>query len=232
MTGAPYNHSQSPPSQQPPYPVYSSSPSKSHHPFYASNDHHQQYPQHPPQTPPTFSHTPAPANLSASPHYAHATPSMPSTLPPLNGAEQPAAGGIQYHGVHSSASGSAPAPAPPYSLPRPYSASVMPGNGASPPYAHSTPSHSHQSRPNDPASAAQSPPRRDADPAFSRMGNGAPGVSILQDPPPPPSPKEEAVCITKQALYIKKKILLSTKTLIFTFSLSETCKGRRSHVLC
>lgn len=209
MTGAPYNHSQSPPSQQPPYPVYASSPSKNHHPFYASNEHHQQYPQHPPQTPPAFSHTPTAATLSASPHYAHATPSMPSTLPPLNGGD-PTPGGIQYHGVHSSASASAPAPAPPFPLPRPYSGSVMSGNGASPPYAHSTPSHSHPSRP-DPASTSQSPPRKDADPAFSRMGNGAPGFSILREPPPP-SPKEAAVCITTG---IKNSFLDQTLTYLF-----------------
>ena len=172
MTGAPYN-SQSPPSQQPPFPVYSS-PNKnhSHHPFY------------PPQTPPAFPH----AALSRSPHYAHATPSMPTTLPPLNGGDS--GSGMQHHsaGVHSSA------PPPPFSLPRPYSASILSGNGASPyGHGHSTPSHAHPS-PHPDGSLSQSPPRKDADPSYSRLGNGAPpGYSILREQPRPASPLKEAV---------------------------------------
>lgn len=187
MTGAPYN-SQSPPSQQPPFPVYSS-PNKnhSHHPFCPQ--------QHPPQTPPAFPH----AALSRSPHYAHATPSMPTTLPPLNGGGDPGSA-MQYHGaagVHSSA------PPPPFALPRPYSGSVLPGNGASP-YGHSTPSHAHPpSRPD--GSLSQSPPRKDMDPSFSRMGNGAPGFSILREPPRPASPSKEAVRPKFIFIFIKKR---------------------------
>lgn len=179
MSGPPPYNSQSPP-QHPPFPVYSS-PNKSHHPFYPSND---QYPQHPPQTPPTF---PQHSALARSPHYAHATPPLPAALPPLN--SDPAS---QYQ-VHSAA------PTPQFSLPRPYSGSILSGNGASP-YTHSTPSHAPP--PPRPESHSQSPLKKETDAPHSMMGNGAPGFSMMREPPRPAelsrpvSPPRETVRIS------------------------------------
>lgn len=179
MTGAPPYNSQSPPQQPPSYPIYTS-PSKNHHPYYPGND---QYQQHPPQTPPAF---PPHSALSRSPHYAHATPSMPATLPPLNGdpASAAAASAAQYHG-HSSGP-------TPFSLPRPYSGSILSGNSASP-YGHTTPSHAHPSTL--PDNHSQSPPKKEADSPYSMIGNGPPpGYTMMREPPPrPASPPKEAV---------------------------------------
>lgn len=170
MTGAPpYNpHS---PTQQSRYPAYSP-PNKTPHHFYPGND---QYQQHPPQTPPAF---PPHSTLSRSPHYAHATPSLPATLPPLS--SDP---GAQYQ-VHSAT------PTPQFSLPRPYSGSILPGNGASP-YAQSTPSHAPP--PPRLESHSQSPTKRETDSPYSMAGNSAPGYSMMREPPRPASPLKEAV---------------------------------------
>lgn len=205
MTGAPpYNpHS---PIQQPRYPVYSP-PNKNPHPFYPGND---QYQQHPPQTPPTF---PQHSALSRSPHYAHATPSLPATLPRLNG--DPTA--AQYQ-AHSSA------PTSQFSLPRPYSGSILSSNGASP-YAQSTPSHAPPPPPRL-ESHSQSPTKRETDSPYSMVGNSAPGYSMMREPPRPASPPKESVCflfwisLFLPAQYTNKS------------SLSETNESGRSHVLC
>ncbi|EYE93438.1 chromatin-remodeling ATPase INO80 [Aspergillus ruber CBS 135680] len=169
MTGAPpYNpHS---PTQQSRYPAYSP-PNKTPHHFYPGND---QYQQHPPQTPPAF---PPHSALSRSPHYAHAAPSLPATLPPLS--SDPSA---QYQ-VHSAA------PTPQFSLPRPYSGSILPGNGASP-YAQSTPSHAPP--PPQLESHSQSPTKKETDSPYSMAGNNAPGYSMMREPPRPASPLKEA----------------------------------------
>ncbi|XHG00380.1 Putative DNA helicase ino80 [Aspergillus wentii] len=175
MTGPPPYNSQSPP-QQPHYPVYS--PPNKNPPYYAGND---QYPQHPPQTPPAF---PAHASLSRSPRYNHAPSPLPGTLPPLNGsgAPPPHADSSSQFQAHPSTAGT-----PQFPLPRPYSASVMPGNGASP-YGHSTPSHAHPS--SRPESHSQSPPKKEPA-SFPIGGNGYP--SIMRESRPA-SPPKETVC--------------------------------------
>lgn len=170
MTGAPPYNAQSP-TQQPRYPAYSS-PNKN--PYYPNNEQPQPYHQHPPQTPPAF----APSSVARSPHFSHASP-MPSTLPPpLNGAaphpSHPEPSPYQGHSAGSQL--------PP--LTRPYSSSVMAGNGGSP-YGSATP-HGH---PNHPEGHSQSPTRESQSP-YRMRGNGAGyGPSILREPRPA-SPQE------------------------------------------
>lgn len=176
MTGAPPYNAQSP-TQQPRFAVYSP-PNKSH-PFYPNND---QYQQHPPQTPPTFSQH---SSLSRSPHYSHASSPMPATLPPLNGSGPP-----PPHSEHSSQyqQGHPPPGTPQFALPRPFSGPVLSPNGA-PLYNHSSPSHAHPPRP---GSHSQSP-KKEQEQLFS-MGADGPGYSgsMMRDPRPS-SPKED-VC--------------------------------------
>lgn len=180
MTGAPPYNPQSP-TQQPRFPVYS--PPNKNRSYYTNND---QYQQHPPQTPPAFASQPS---LSRSPHYSHAPSPLPATLPPLNGGAPPPGHhpepSSQYQ-AHSSAG------TPQFSLPRPYSASVMSSNGASP-YNHSTSSHAHPSARLE--SLSQSPPKKETEPLYPIGGNGAPGYSLsMMREPRPASPPRETVC--------------------------------------
>ncbi|KAJ5099383.1 hypothetical protein N7532_006384 [Penicillium argentinense] len=183
MTGAPPYNAQSP-TQQQRYPSYESSPSKNR-PFYPNNDQpqqpgQQQYPPHPPQTPPAF----PPASVSRSPRFSHASSPMPGSLPPpVNGAAPPAhpshpESSSQYQGHSASGTSSLPPP-------RPFSSSILPGNGASP-YGPSTP-HGHPS--GRPEGHSQSPARESESPYHVR-GNGAGyGSATAQEPrrSPPPS---------------------------------------------
>ncbi|EAW12534.1 chromatin-remodeling ATPase INO80 [Aspergillus clavatus NRRL 1] len=170
MTGGPPYNSQSP-TQQPRYPVYSP-PSKTR-PYYPNND---QYQQHPPQTPPAFPPQPP---LARSPHYSHAPSPLPATLPPLNGGAPPShhqESSSQYQAHQSSGT-------PQFPLPRPYSASVLSSNGASP-YNHPTPSHAHPSS-GRLDSLSQSPPKKDQESLYPIGGNVASGFSssIMLSPP-------------------------------------------------
>lgn len=216
MTGAPPYNAQSP-TQQHRFGPYDS-PSKNR-PFYPSNEQpppaQQQPPHHqyPPQTPPAF----GPSSISRSPHFAHASP-MPSSLPPpLNGAAPPShpppPDSSQYQG-HSAAG----APQLPY--PRPFSSSVLPGNGASP-YGPSTP-HGHPS--NRPEGHSQSPSREPESPYRMRANGPGYGPSMMQEPRPA-SPPRESVCFEKVTDSYGNAFLTNTFYL-------ETCSSRRSDVLC
>ncbi|KAJ5775711.1 uncharacterized protein N7511_000722 [Penicillium nucicola] len=170
MTGAPPYNAQSP-TQQHRYAAYSS-PNKNHQ-YYPNNEQPpQQFHQHPPQTPPAF-----PPAVARSPHFSHASP-MPSSLAPLNGT-------APSHPPHPESSSQfqghpAGAQLPP---PRPYSASVHPGNGISP-YATS---HGHP--PSRPEGHSQSPTRESESPYHVR-GNGVSyGHSMMREPRPV-SPQE------------------------------------------
>ncbi|KAE8355522.1 SNF2 family N-terminal domain-containing protein, partial [Aspergillus coremiiformis] len=173
MTGAPPYNPQSP-TQQHRYPGYS--PSNKNRPFYPNND---QYPQHPPQTPPAF---PPQSTMSRSPHYSHASP-LPATLPPLNGSAppHPSEPSSQFQ-THSSTG------TPQFPLPRPYSGPVLSGNGASP-YGHSTPSHAHPT--NRPDSHPQLSPKKETESSYMG-GHGVAGypASIIREPKPVSPPKE------------------------------------------
>lgn len=189
MTGPPPYNAQSP-TQQQRYPAYTS-PNKNH-PYYPGNEQPQppqQYHQHPPQTPPAF----GPPSVARSPHFSHASP-MPSTLPPpLNGSAPPHPSHpepSQYQG-HSAGSQ--------LPLPRPYSSSVIAGNGASP-YGSATP-HGHP--PSHPEGHSQSPTRESESP-YRMRGNGAGYGPPMMREPRPASP-QEAVSIT-QALPQHTKI--------------------------
>lgn len=183
MTGPPPYNAQSP-TQQQRYPAYTS-PNKNH-PYYPSNEQPQpqQYHQHPPQTPPAF----GPSSVARSPHFSHASP-MPSTLPPpLNGSAPPHPShpeSSQYQG-HSAGSQ--------LPLPRPYSSSVITGNGASP-YGSATP-HGHP--PSRPEGHSQSPSRESESP-YRMRGNGAGYGPPMMREPRPASP-HEAVGITRNPL--------------------------------
>ncbi|CAI7638891.1 unnamed protein product [Penicillium palitans] len=174
MTGPPPYNAQSP-TQQQRYPAYTS-PNKNH-PYYPSNEQPQpqQYHQHPPQTPPAF----GPSSVARSPHFSHASP-MPSTLPPpLNGSAPPHPShpeSSQYQG-HSAGSQ--------LPLPRPYSSSVITGNGASP-YGSATP-HGHP--PSRPEGHSQSPSRESESP-YRMRGNGAGYGPPMMREPRPASPHE------------------------------------------
>ncbi|CAP80344.1 putative DNA helicase ino80 [Penicillium rubens] len=175
MTGPPPYNAQSP-TQQQRYPAYTS-PNKNH-PYYPSNEQPQppQYHQHPPQTPPAF----GPSSVARSPHFSHASP-MPSTLPPpLNGSAPP-------HPSHSEASQyqGHSAPGSQLPLPRPYSSSVITGNGASP-YGSATP-HGHP--PSRPEGHSQSPTRESESP-YCMRGNGAGYGPPMMREPRPVSPQE------------------------------------------
>lgn len=169
MTGAPPYNAQSP-TQQQRYPAYTS-PNKNH-PYYPNNEQPpQQYHQHPPQTPPAF----GPSSVARSPHFSHASP-MPSALPPpLNGSAPPHPShpeSSQYQG-HSASGSQLP-------LPRPYSSSVITGNGASP-YGSSTP-HGHPS--SRPEGHSQSP-TLDSESPYQMRGNGPGyGPSMMREPRP------------------------------------------------
>ncbi|KAL2865678.1 chromatin-remodeling ATPase INO80 [Aspergillus lucknowensis] len=175
MTGAPPYNPQSP-TQQSRYSAYSP-PNKPRH-FYSNND---QYQQRPPQTPPAF---PQP-NLARSPHYSHAPSPIPGTLPPLNGNGppplHPSDPPSQYQ-AHSAAG------TPLYSLARPYSGSLMPGNSASP-YGPSTPSHAHPS--SRPDSHSHVSPKKEPEQPFS-LNHGVPAYSssLMREPRPTSPPKE------------------------------------------
>ncbi|KAB8078063.1 putative DNA helicase ino80 [Aspergillus leporis] len=174
MTGAPPYNPQSP-TQQHRYPGYS--PPSKNRPFYTNND---QYQQHPPQTPPAF---PPQSTMSRSPHYSHASP-LPATLPPLNGSApppHPSDPPSQFQ-THSSAG------TPQFPLPRPYSGSVLPGNGASP-YGHSTPSHSHSS--GRPDGHPQLPLKKETDSSYMG-GHGVGYPSSIMRESKPASPLKEA----------------------------------------
>ncbi|KAJ5104986.1 Helicase C-terminal [Penicillium alfredii] len=176
MTGAPPYNAQSP-TQQHRFAAYSS-PTKSH-PYYPNNEQQQQqYPQHPPQTPPAF----GPSSVARSPRFAHASSPLPATLPPpLNGAasSHPShpESSSQYQG--HSASGTPGLP-----LPRPFSSSVLPGNGASP-YGPSTP-HGH---PTHTDGHSQSPTRVSESPYRMRGNDASYATSVMREPRPA-SPQE------------------------------------------
>ncbi|KAJ5709199.1 Helicase C-terminal [Penicillium malachiteum] len=173
MTGAPPYNAQSP-TQQHRYPVYDS-PTKNR-PFYPNGEQpppqQPQYSQHPPQTPPTF----APSSVTRSPHFSHASSPMPAALPaPLNGAVPPShpesAPQYQTHG---------PGGASQLPLPRPFSSSVLPGNGTSP-YGPSTPH-------GDPAGLqdghSQSPTREPESPYRARGNASAYEPAVMREPLP------------------------------------------------
>jgi DNA helicase INO80 len=186
MTGAPPYNAQSPTQQQHRFAAYES-PTKNR-PFFPNNDQpqgqqqqQQQFSQHPPQTPPAF----GPSSVPRSPRFSHASSPLPSTLPPpLNGTAPPP------HSSHAESSSQYPGPSgsanPGLPLPRPFSSSVMSGNGTSP-YGPSTP-HSHPaSRPD---SHSQSPPRESESP-YRVRGNG---VGYGSSAPKAASPSRESVC--------------------------------------
>ncbi|KAJ5145923.1 Helicase C-terminal [Penicillium bovifimosum] len=174
MTGAPPYNGQSP-TQQQRYPAYSS-PTKNHQ-YYPNNEQQPpQYHQPPPQTPPAFGSS----SVARSPHFSHASP-MPSTLPPpLNGSAPP-------HPSHPEASQyQGHPPGPQLSFPRPYSSSVITGNGASP---YGSGPHGHPS--SRPEGHSQSPTRESESP-YRMRGNGAGyGPSMAREPRPasPPGSK-------------------------------------------
>ncbi|KAJ5100373.1 Helicase C-terminal [Penicillium angulare] len=183
MTGAPPYNAQSP-TQQHRYPVYES-PTKTR-PFYPNGEQppsqqQQPYSQHPPQTPPAF----GPSSVSRSPRFSHASSPMPASLPPpLNGAAPPlshpeSASSSQYQ-AHPSGGSSLP-------LPRPFSSSVLSGNGTSP-YGPSTP-HGHPS--GHPDGPSQSPTRDPESPYRSR-GNGAGYPAPVMREPKAASPPRES----------------------------------------
>jgi DNA helicase INO80 len=174
MTGAPPYNAQSP-TQQHRYAAYSS-PNKNH-PYYPNNEQPpQQYHQHPPQTPPAF----GPSSVARSPHFSHASSPMPSALPPpLNGTAPPhpphPESSSQYQG--HPAGGQLPPP-------RPYGASVLPGNGIS---SYGT-SHGHPS--SRPEGHSQSPTRESESP-YRVRGNGVSyGHSMMREPRPVSPPQE------------------------------------------
>ncbi|KAJ5689569.1 Chromatin-remodeling ATPase [Penicillium macrosclerotiorum] len=168
MTGAPPYNAQSP-TQQHRFPSYES-PSKNR-PFFPSNEQpqSQQQPQqppyspHPPQTPPAF----GPSSVSRSPHFSHASSPMPTSLPPpLNGAAPaPPSTHPESSSQYPSHSTSGNTGLP---LPRPFSSSVMSGNGASP-YGPSTPHGPPSGRPE---GHSQSPTRESESP-YRVRSNGA-----------------------------------------------------------
>ncbi|CAL5872166.1 uncharacterized protein PFLUO_LOCUS6424 [Penicillium psychrofluorescens] len=186
MTGAPPYNPQSSPSQQQRFPAYSS-PSKNH-PYYPSNEQQQppsqqqqqQYPQHPPQTPPGY----GPSSIARSPRFSQASPPMPGSLPtPLNGSAPP-------HPAHPEPSSSqyqshSTSGTPQLPLPRPFSGSVLPGNGASP-YGPPTP-HGHP--PSGLDTHSQSPSREPESP-YRMRGNGAGYGSSMMREARPASPQE------------------------------------------
>lgn len=186
MTGAPPYNAQSP-TQQHRFAAYES-PTKNR-PFFPNNDQsqgqqqqqqQQQFSQHPPQTPPAF----GPSSVPRSPRFSHASSPLPSTLPPpLNGTAPPP------HSSHTETSsqypGSSGSANPGLPLPRPFSSSVMSGNGTSP-YGPSTP-HGHPSRPD---SHSQSPNRESESP-YRVRGNG---VGYTPSAPKAASPTRESVC--------------------------------------
>lgn len=187
MTGAPPYNAQSP-TQQHQFAAYES-PSKNR-PYYPNNDQaaqagqQQHYSSHPPQTPPAF----GPSSVARSPHFSHASSPMPASLPQsLNGAAPPhpshAESSAQYQG-HSSGG------TPQLPLPRPFSNSVLQGNGTSP-YGSSTP-HGHPS--NRPEGHSQSP-TRDPESPYRVRSNGAGYPPSMNREQRPPSPPREAVCV-------------------------------------
>ncbi|KAF9890926.1 putative DNA helicase ino80 [Aspergillus nanangensis] len=177
MTGAPpYNNPQSP-TQQSRFPVYS--PPNKNRSYYPNND---QYQQHPPHTPPAFPSQPA---MSRSPHHTHAQSPLPGTLPPLNGnapPSHPSESSPQYQ-AHSSAG------TPQFPLHRPYPASVLSSNGASPYGPPTTPSHTHPS--GRPDSHPQLSPKKDMESSYPQGNHGVAGYSSLREHrPASPPPKE------------------------------------------
>lgn len=178
MTGAPPYNIQSP-TQQHRFAVYS--PPNKNRPFYPSHD---QYQQHPLQSPTAFPPHPA---LARSPHFPHAPSPLPTTLPPLNGTAPPppppraeAPAQFQPH-----------TPGGPHQLPlpRPYSGAILSANGATP-YSHTSPSHAH------PASLLEShlqSPKKDHESPFDMRHNGigySPQLPMMREPRPPSPPKE------------------------------------------
>ncbi|EAU30543.1 hypothetical protein ATEG_09406 [Aspergillus terreus NIH2624] len=177
MSGAPPYNPQSP-TQQSRYPVYS--PPNKNRPFYSNND---QYQQHPPHTPPAYPSQPA--AMSRSPHHPHAQSPLPGTLPPLNGAAPPP----HHPDASSQFQPHAAAGTPQYSLPRPYSGSVLSSNGTTP-YGPSTASHAHPSaRPDGPPHLS---PKKEMEPSFSMGSHGVPGYppSAMREPRLASPPKE------------------------------------------
>lgn len=186
MSGAPPYNPQSP-TQQSRYPVYS--PPNKNRPFYSNND---QYQQHPPHTPPAYPSQPA--AMSRSPHHPHAQSPLPGTLPPLNGAAPPP----HHPDASSQFQPHAAAGTPQYSLPRPYSGSVLSSNGTTP-YGHSTASHAHPSaRPDGPPHLS---PKKEMEPSFSMGSHGVPGYppSAMREPRLA-SPPKEVVCDLNKSL--------------------------------
>lgn len=185
MTGAPPYNAQSP-TQQHRFAAYES-PSKNRS-FYPNNNDQatqptqQQYSSHPPQTPPAFG-----PSVARSPHFSHASSPMPASLPQsLNGTAPPHPShtepSAQYQG-HSSGG------TPQLPLPRPFSNSVLQGNGTSP-YGPSTP-HGHPS--SRPEAHSQSP-SRDPESPYRVRGNGPGYPPSINREQRPPSPPREAVC--------------------------------------
>jgi DNA helicase INO80 len=207
MTGAPPYNGQSP-TQQQRYPAYTS-PNKNH-PYYPNNEQPPpQYHQPPPQTPPAF----GPSSVARSPHFSHAPP-MPSTLPPpLNGSAPP-------HPSHPEASQyqGHPAGGSQLSFPRPYSSSVITGNGASP-YGSSTP-HGHP--PSRPDGHSQSPTRESESP-YRMRGNGAGYGPSMAREPRPASP--QGIVGTNLNPTIARGLLTVPYLL-------EACPSRRPNVFC
>lgn len=179
MTGAPPYNAQSPTQQQQRLPAYES-PSKNRQ-YYPNGEQNQQqhFSQPPPQTPPAF----APTSIARSPHYSHASPSVPGQLPPppLNGAAPPPPGpNSQYQGPPTGGNS--------HLYPRPFPSSVAPGSNASP-YGPSTP-HGHHSV--HPPRHSQSP-SRDADSPYRARDNGHGYATSVAREPRPASPPRESV---------------------------------------
>ncbi|KAJ5908207.1 Helicase C-terminal [Penicillium taxi] len=141
-----------------------------------------QYPQHPPQTPPAF----GPSSMARSPRFSHASPPIPASLPPLNGAPS--------HPSHPESSAPYPGPSPGATpqlpLPRPFGSSVLSANGTSS-YGPSTP-HSHPD-------ARPRSPTRDSDSPYHMRGNGAGYAPMLMRDTRPASPPRETYNAQKPA---------------------------------
>ncbi|KAJ5495436.1 Chromatin-remodeling ATPase [Penicillium diatomitis] len=168
MTGAqPYNGES--PQQQPRF-AANESPAKNHS-FYPSNE-----PSQGPQQPqPSFAHPPAPqtppafgaAAVSRSPRFTHASPLPSSTLPPpLNGAAPPPPPSLPETSSQYS-SGPSGSATPGLPLPRPFSSTVMTGNGTSP-YGPSA-AHAH---PTSRLESHSQSPTRDSHSPYGLRGNG------------------------------------------------------------
>lgn len=172
MTGAPPYNAQSP-TQQHHFAVYNS-PSKNRSYYPINEQQQQQYPQHPPQTPPAYG-----ASVARSPGFSHASSPLPTAMPPpLNGNAQPPhpESSSQYHGLSSNST-------PQFPLPRPFSSSMLPGNSTSP-FAPPTPHGHPPSRPD-----AHSPSLEPGSPYHMR-GNGAGYPSSIMREQRPASPAE------------------------------------------